>query len=241
MNKINLTENTLIVSCQALEDEPLHGSEIMAKMAIAAEMGGASAIRANSPKDIIEIRKAVKLPIIGLWKQETEEYPVYITPTYQHIKEVLEAGANYVAIDCTNRKRPEGLEEIFDKIRNEFPDKGIVADISCIEDVKAILQLKPDFFATTLSGYTEDSKGRPTPDLPLIKEIKDITDIPILAEGNYKTGVQAAKAMELGAYAVVMGGAITRPQNITSRIWNEIQENYHYGERNSNERLSFGS
>lgn len=214
----NLKENSLIVSCQALDDEPLHGSNIMAKMALAAKMGGASGIRANSPEDIIAIKNKVNLPIIGLWKNNLANYEVYITPRYRDVKAVLNAGADYVAIDCTDRERPEPLPDIFEQLRREFPDKGIVADISSTEDFEKIKSLKPDYISTTLSGYTEKTKNRTRPDIDLVEELNMISNIPILAEGNYKHGEQAKKALKAGAYAVVIGAAITRPQVITARI-----------------------
>lgn len=223
MNK--LKEKSLIVSCQALEDEPLFGSQIMARMALAAKMGGASGIRANSPEDIKTIKKVVDLPIIGIWKRELEGCDVYITPTFEYARAILEAGADYVAIDCTDRKRPEPLIDIFNKIRTAFPDRGIIADIGTINDTEKILDLQPDFISTTMSGYTDDSRERLKPDLELIKELKEFTDIPILAEGNYENGYQGAEALKLGAYAVVIGGAITRPQEITRRIYHELITN----------------
>lgn len=214
----NLKENSLIVSCQALDDEPLHGSNIMAKMALAAKMGGASGIRANSPEDIKAIKEKIDLPLIGLWKNELDNYEVYITPRYQDVKAVLNAGADYVAIDCTDRKRPEPLSDIFVQLRKEFPDKGIVADISSTEDFEKIKKLEPDYISTTLSGYTEKTKNRTRPDINLVEELNKISNIPILAEGNYKNGKQAKKALKAGAYAVVIGAAITRPQVITAHI-----------------------
>lgn len=214
----NLKENSLIVSCQALADEPLHGSETMAKMALAAKMGGASGIRANSPEDIKAIKNEIDLPIIGLWKKELDNYKVYITPRYQDVKAVLNAGADYVAIDCTDRNRPEPLPNIFDQLKKEFPDKGIIADISSKEDFEKIKALEPNYISTTLSGYTIKTKDRTRPDIDLVEELNMTSNIPILAEGNYKNGKQAKKALTAGAYAVVIGAAITRPQVITARI-----------------------
>ncbi|MFW5735857.1 MAG: N-acetylmannosamine-6-phosphate 2-epimerase [Halanaerobium sp.] len=221
MNKI--VKNSLIVSCQALEDEPLHGSEIMVKMAEAARVGGAKGIRANSPADVKAIREKINLPLIGLWKKEINGYPVYITPTYQAAAAVLEAGADYVAIDCTARKRPETLKEIFKHIRKNYPERGIVADISSLKDLEELRNLSPDFLSTTMSGYTKESQGRARPDLKLIEELNRETDIKILAEGHYSSGQEAKIALESGAYAVVIGSAITRPQLITHRIVSEMR------------------
>lgn len=222
MKKLN--ENSLVVSCQALSDEPLHGAEIMARMAVAAQKGGAQGIRANSPEDIRAIKEVVDLPIIGLWKKEMHGYEVYITPTYDQASVILEAGADFVAIDCTDRKRPQALVDIFTRIRTAYPDRGIVADIATVNDAQKVMDLKPDFISTTLSGYTKETLDRPRPDIELVKKLREITSIPILAEGNYKDGLQGAEAMKQGAYAVVIGGAITRPQNITKRIREEIRQ-----------------
>ncbi len=218
-----LKQNSLIVSCQALSDEPLHGSQIMAKMAKAAKIGGASGIRANSPTDIKAIKDKVELPLIGLWKNELTDYNVYITPRYKEVEAVLKAGADYVAIDCTDRKRPEPLKDIFDKINKNYPERGIIADISSIKDLPLMEELKPDYISTTLSGYTNNTKDRKRPDIELVKELSNLTEIPILAEGNYKNGQQAKIALEAGAYAVVIGAAITRPQVITKRIIEDMQ------------------
>ncbi|MEJ6951865.1 N-acetylmannosamine-6-phosphate 2-epimerase [Natronospora cellulosivora (SeqCode)] len=219
-----LYKNSLIVSCQALADEPLHGSDIMARLAIAADNGGAKGIRANSPEDVRAIREVVDLPIIGLWKKEVPGFQVYITPTYKEVKEILAVGADFVAIDCTDRKRPQALADIFTRIRTDYPDCGIVADIATVNDAKKVSKLKPDFISTTLSGYTKGTDDRPRPDLELVKDLKEISSIPILAEGNYKDGRQGAQAIKRGAYAVVIGGAITRPQNITKKIREEIAQ-----------------
>lgn len=225
-NMRTIQKKSLIVSCQALENEPLYGAETMAKMALAAKAGGAKGIRANSPEDIKAIRSVVDLPIIGLWKSKEPNFEVYITPKYKHAEKVLKAGADYVAIDCTDRDRPEKLEEIFKKIRYNFPDKKIVSDISSVSDFEKISNLEPDFISTTMSGYTSYSQNRSRPDLELISELVEITDIPVLAEGNYKNGKEAIKAVKNGAYAVVIGSAITRPQQITESIWNEMLKEF---------------
>ncbi len=221
MNK--LIKNSLIVSCQALENEPLHGSEFMVKMAEAALVGGAKGIRANSPVDIKAIRENIELPIIGLWKKEINGYPVYITPTYKAAAAVLDAGADYVAIDCTARKRPESLKDIFSRLRKNYPERGIVADIASLKDLEELGDLRPEFLSTTMSGYTRESQGRAKPDLKLIKELREVTDIKILAEGHYSSGEEAKVALSYGAYAVVIGSAITRPQLITDRIVSEMR------------------
>jgi len=116
-----IEKNSLIVSCQASQSDPLYGSEIMAKMALAAQIGGARGIRADSPEDVQAIKKIVNLTVIGIWKCDLVGYDVYITPTFDHAKAILESGADYVAIDCTNRKRPEDLADILSRYVRNFP------------------------------------------------------------------------------------------------------------------------
>lgn len=217
-------ENSIIVSCQAGEDEPLHGPDMMKRMAIAAKMGGAKGIRANSPQDIKAIKEAVDLPVIGIFKERRKKDEAFITIRKESIKKIVEAGADLIAIDCTRRKRPEPLEKLFSYTRRHYPNIPIIADIADLEDVKNILRLKPNFISTTLSGYTEYTKNRPKPDIPLIEEIRKMTDIPVLAEGNYTHPRQVREAILRGAYAVVIGGAITRPQLITERFSNAVSD-----------------
>jgi N-acylglucosamine-6-phosphate 2-epimerase len=217
-------EKKIIVSCQALEDEPLHGRGMMVLMAKAAIMGGAAAIRANGAQDIEDIKSAFDIPLIGLNKRNIEGYPVYITPTSEDALSVLRAGADVVAIDCTLRKRPEGLDKIFAVIRREFPGKKIMADISSIEDAREVSLLKPDFLATTLSGYTDETLARPKPDIRLVEALVEEFDIPIIAEGNYWEPEQVLKAFEAGAFSVTLGSVITRPQLITKKFTSYLED-----------------
>lgn len=217
-------EKRIIVSCQALEDEPLHGRGIMVLMARAAIMGGAAAIRANGTQDIEDIKAAFDIPVIGLIKQNMEGYPVYITPTSQDALSVLRAGADVVAIDCTLRRRPEPLDSIFAAIREEFPKRLIMADISGVADAREVSRLKPDFLATTLSGYTDETLERPKPDIRLVEALAEEFDIPVIAEGNYWEPEQVVKALEAGAFSVTVGSVITRPQLITKRFTSYLEE-----------------
>ena len=224
-------KNALIVSCQAFEGEPLFGDMIMARMAAAAVNGGARVIRANGARDIKQIKETLNVPVIGLNKRYIDGYEVYITPTFEDAAKVLMAGADVVAIDCTVRVRPEPLKEIFDKVRTEFPKALIMADISCLEDAAYVLNLKPDFLATTLSGYTEGTMNRSRPDIGLVKELSSLHSVPVVAEGNYWEPGDVLKAFEAGAFAVTVGSAISRPHLITERFatalndWLSAKEN----------------
>lgn len=217
-------ENALIVSCQAFEGEPLFGDMVMARMAAAAANGGAKIIRTNGVRDVSQIKETLDLPVIGLNKRYIDGYEVYITPTSEDATEILEAGADIIAIDCTARNRPEPLEDIFNTVRTRFPEALILADIACLEDAKYIEALKPDFLASTLSGYTESTVDRPRPDIELVKDLVDNFTIPVVAEGNYWLPEDVIKAFEAGAYAVTVGSAISRPHLITERFASSLDE-----------------
>lgn len=210
----------LIVSCQALEDEPLHSSYIMSKMAYAAMLGGAVGIRANGKEDIRAIKEIVNLPIIGISKVVYGDNPVFITPTIKEVEEVVEAGAHIVAIDATDRPRPDGisLKEFVDNIRNKFPNILLMADISKLSEGIECEKLGFDLIGTTLSGYTEDTKGKKLPDFTLMKELNEKLSTPIIAEGGIWTPEDLKRAFDTGVYAAVVGTAITRPMEITKRF-----------------------
>ena len=207
----------LIVSCQALKGEPLYGSKNMALMAIAAESGGAIGIRANTPQDIKAIKKCVKIPIIGIYKIEYPNCDVYITPTKESAKNVALSGAEIIAIDATDRTRPKGLtaKELINYIHNKL-NRYVMADISTYEEGIKAEEMGADLVATTLSGYTLYSPKTDKPDLKLVKRLANKLKVPVIAEGKIKNPEDAGKAIEAGAYAVVVGSAITKPQRITS-------------------------
>jgi N-acylglucosamine-6-phosphate 2-epimerase len=209
----------LIVSCQALDDEPLHGSIHMAAMALAAAQSGAAGIRANSPEDIASIRNAVKLPIIGIYKIDIPGYAVRITPTEDSAILVARAGADIIAIDATIRPNPDGLN-LKERIRliHERTNCPVMADISTFEEGLAAEEAGTDLVSTTLSGYTVDSPTQEAPDFELLHNLVDELDVPVVAEGRIATPEQAAQAISLGAFAVVVGSAITRPQWITAQF-----------------------
>ena len=217
-------EGQLVVSCQALDDEPLHGSSYMAKMAVAAEMGGATAIRANGYEDIKSIRAVTKLPVIGLVKRNYQNAEVYITPTKKEVDELLEAGADVIALDATNRKRPgeESLKELIDYIKKK--DTIVMADVSTVDEGVAAEKIGADCVGTTLSGYTNYSPQLTGPDFNLVKRLAERVSVPILAEGRYWIPEEAVHALEIGAHAVVVGSAITRPQIITKRFSDQLKK-----------------
>lgn len=209
----NHVRGKLIVSCQALPDEPLHGAQIMARMALAAQMGGAAAIRANGPEDIQAIKALVPLPLIGLFKDGQEG--VYITPSIRHIHQVIDAGADVVAFDATQRPRPSG-ETIQEQIQAIHARQALaLADVSTFEEAIAAQEAGADFAAPTLAGYTPYSPRLEGPDYALIQQMVQHLSIPVIAEGRIRTPQEAKQALDYGALAVVVGSAITRPQLIT--------------------------
>lgn len=210
-----IAAGSLVVSCQALPHEPMHGSHHMAAMARAAAEGGAGGIRSNSPEDIQAIRKAVGLPIIGLWKRDYPGFDVYITPTVEDAVAVHEAGAHIVAIDATDRPRPDGLDLGETIARLKRKGIAVMADISTFEEGVRAAELGADYVSTTLAGYTPYSQG-PLPSLELVSRLAERLTVPVVAEGGIGRPDQAAMALERGAHFVVVGSAITRPQLITA-------------------------
>lgn len=219
-----IQKHGLVVSCQALQDEPLHGANHMAAMAKAAKMGGAVGIRANSEKDVKAIKEAVDLPIIGLNKRNIEGFEMFITPTVEDAVVIAEAGAHIIAIDGTKRKRPDGytLKETIETLKS----KGIkvMADISTYDEGVYAEKVGADYVSTTLSGYTSYSEQFPRPNFELLEQLTERLTIPVVAEGNIKTGDEALRALELGAEFVVVGSAITRPQMIVEGFVSKINQ-----------------
>lgn len=215
----------LIVSCQALQGEPLYGSYFMSRMAYAAKLGGAVGIRANGRKDIIEIRNAVDLPVIGIIKKDYSGSSVFITPTVLEIMEVLDSGADIIAADATKRIRPNGqsLETFFRQVKERCPDAVLMADCSDFEEGMYAQELGFDIVGTTLCGYTEYTNGTSPPDYELIESLSKALRIPLFAEGGIWSPDQLEKVFSLGAYAAVIGTAITRPRDITKRFVDAIQ------------------
>lgn len=210
----------LIVSCQALEDEPLYSSFIMSKMANAAKEGGAVGIRANSYVDIKAIKEAVDIPVLGLVKRNYSDSKIYITPTMKEVGEIVEAGADVVAVDATHRLRPQGktLEKFYHEIRQQYPDIILMADISNYEEGVKAEELGFDIVSTTLSGYTEYTENDKLPNYELLSSLAQKLTIPVIAEGGIWTPEELKKLMSLGAFAAVIGTAITRPREITKRF-----------------------
>ncbi|MDH3637519.1 MAG: N-acetylmannosamine-6-phosphate 2-epimerase [Gammaproteobacteria bacterium] len=215
----------LIVSCQARRGDALYGSLLMARMAAAAEQGGAVAIRADGHDDIGAIRAATTLPIIGITKNYYPGSAVYITPTFADAAEAVTAGAVAVALDATPRPRPHGeeLQALIDRVHVEL-DVPVMADISSFHEGARAEQLGADAVATTLAGYVGECPPTKDPDMGLVDGLSQALRIPVIAEGRYQSPAEAVAALQLGAYAVVVGSAITRPHAITERFVSAIKK-----------------
>jgi N-acylglucosamine-6-phosphate 2-epimerase len=209
----------IIVSCQASPADPLHGPAFMAAMARSAADGGAVAIRANGPDDIVAIRAVVDLPIIGIWKVDLPGLGIRITPALEHARAVAAAGASIIALDATDRHRSDGVPvaELIERVRFET-GLPVMADVSTVGEGLIAEQAGADLIATTLAGYTDGEPVSPGPDLHLVAELASRLHVPLIAEGRISTPAEAAQAIARGAYAVVVGRAITKPEWITARF-----------------------
>ena len=217
--KVNSLKGKLIVSSQALPNEPLHSDYIMGRMALAAMQGGARGIRANSKEDIKQIKAQVDLPIIGIVKRDYEDSEVYITPTMKEVDELMEVSPEIIALDATIALRPEKktLDEFFTEIKEKYPNQLLMADCSTIEEALHADELGFDFIGTTMVGYTPWSKGLKIEenDFEILRTILSKVKNKVIAEGNINTPQKAKRVIELGAFSVVVGSIITRPQLIT--------------------------
>jgi N-acylglucosamine-6-phosphate 2-epimerase len=200
----------LIVSCQAPVNSPLHDPYVIAAMAKAAVNNGAVAVRIDTPSHIQAVREKVQVPIIGLWKQVITGSDVYITPQFHHAVAVAAAGADIIAIDATTRNRPgdEKLADIITLIHQQL-NKPVMADVDTYEAAQLAVNAGADIVGTTLFGYTAQTKNFSPPGWELLTQIIENLDTFVICEGGVSSPQMAKKALDLGANAVVVGGAIT--------------------------------
>ena len=212
---VNLKESlrgTLIVSCQADPGSPFRDPVFIVAFAKAAKIGGARAVRIQSLEDVLAVRAAIDLPIIGLIKRDLADFEVYITPTPEEARDLVLAGSQIVAFDATRRSRPHSVLELTRAV--QAAGALAMADCATMDDAREAIAAGVNFVGTTMSGYTPDSPKIPGPDFEFIRAASSL-GIPVIAEGRISSPDEAKKALELGAFAVVVGSAITRPDVAT--------------------------
>lgn len=218
----------MIVSCQAVQGEPLYVEEksIMYLMARAAKQAGAPAIRTSSVRDVTAIKKETGLPVIGLVKIQYPGFESYITPTMKEVDELIRAESDVVALDCTMRRRGDGrsINEFMTEVRNKYPDAVFMADISNYEEGINAYECGMDMVGTTMSGYTDYTPKLDMPDYALMNRLAADISIPVIGEGKIHAPEQAVKALQTGVWSIVVGGAITRPFEIANRFMKAIKE-----------------
>jgi len=225
MGILDKLKNKVIVSVQAMPDEPLYKEECIIAMMQSVVAGGAGGLRVAGARDVKNAKKLFDIPIIGLTKPdklpENWQEVVYITPSLKEVNELIESGADIIAFDGTTRPRECPLEKMIESIKSA--DKLSMADIATLEEGLNCEKLGIDILSTTLSGYTAETKTDLTePDFELLEKLVKNTKLPVILEGRIWEPYQVKKAFELGAHAVVIGSAITRPQLITKRFMQEL-------------------
>jgi N-acylglucosamine-6-phosphate 2-epimerase len=218
----------VIVSCQAVPGEPLYVEEksIMYLMARAAKRAGTPAIRTSSIRDVEAIKEETGLPVIGLIKVNYEGFESYITPTMKEVDALVDVGSDVIALDCTDLKRGDGktISAFMTEVRQKYPDQILMADISTYEEGIRAWKLGLDLVGTTMSGYTPHSPKLDGPDYELVRRLSQTIDVPVIGEGRVHSPQQAVEMLDAGAFAVVVGGAITRPLEIATRFIQAVKE-----------------
>ena len=216
----------LIVSCQALETEPLYTKEggVMPLMAKAAAMSGAVGIRANTVRDITQIKQVVDLPVIGIIKKDYPGTPMYITVTMKEVDELVACGVDILAVQGTGALRPDGSTsaQFIRAIKAKYPDQLLMADCDNFKNAMLCAEAGADFVGTTMRGYTPETQGINDIDFEFVHKLAAECPAKIIAEGHIHSPEQAVKALEAEAFALVVGGAITRPAEITARFTGAI-------------------
>jgi N-acylglucosamine-6-phosphate 2-epimerase len=209
----------LIVSCQAPVGSPLDDPYIISALALAAEQHGAVGVRIKHPAQIAAVRARVRVPIIGLDKVEFADSPVYLTPTFEIARRVAESGADIVALDATQRRRPNGemLASLIEQVRTELK-KPVLADVATFEEGLSAAECGADLVATTLCGYTEESKGAALPALDLLERLAKALRVPVICEGGVSSSEEVKAAFDGGAFAVVVGTAVTGVDKLVQRF-----------------------
>ena len=224
---LDMIKGSFIVSCQALPSEPKYCEEVslLPFFARAAQQAGSKVIRTSSVRDVIAIKEKTGMPVIGLIKRNYEGFESNITPTMREIDELVEADSDVIALDCTYMKRGDckTINQFLAEIREKYPDIALMADISTFEEGINAWKCGVDIVGTTMNGYPPHSEKTEGPNYELVQQLVEALPIPVIAEGRVHYPDQAKKMLELGAHAVVVGGAITRPLEIAQRFYKAIE------------------
>lgn len=217
-SRLKALRGGLVVSCQAPASSPLHHPQVIAAMAAAVVQQGAIGVRIDSPSHIAAVRERVSQPIIGLWKQVLSPSSVYITPQAHHAEAVAQAGSDIIAVDATQRPRPgeETLAGLIHHIHTRW-NKPVMADVDSLENALAAIAAGADCVGTTLYGYTEATQGETPPSLDLVRAMVAHCSVPVICEGGIASPEMARAALDAGAYAVVVGTAITGIDSLVSQ------------------------
>lgn len=217
--RVRSLKGGLIVSCQAASESPVHGPRWMAGFARAAELGGAVGMRVNGPANVRAVRRVTRLPIVGIYKRQSARYPVYITPTFEAARAVVDAGADIVALDATHRLRRGDVSPgaLIRRVRRELL-VPVMADVDSFEEGVAAAAEGADLVATTMAGYTDARPATVGPDLELLAALVARVRVPVVCEGRVHSPDDVRAAFAAGAFAVVVGTAITNPVALTARF-----------------------
>jgi N-acylglucosamine-6-phosphate 2-epimerase len=201
----------LIVSCQAPPESPLARPDIIAALALTAEQNGAAGVRIDAPANIRSVKEIVSVPVLGIEKVKREVADVYITPTYHSAVRIAAAGADVLALDGTARARPNGetFAGIIARVKSELGLPAMADVATYAEGVAAAEEAGADFVSTTLAGYTAETVGREGPDFELVERLAARLRVPIVCEGRLRSPEDVRRAFDCGAFAVVVGAAIT--------------------------------
>ena len=221
MNLIDILKGKIIVSSQAMPDEPFYKEECMTAMMESVINGGAAGLRVAGARDVKNAKKYFSVPVIGLTKPdklpENWRELVYITPTLKEVREIIDAGADIIAFDGTLRPHLDSVEMMINTIHQN--GRLAMADIATLNEGVKCAELGADIISTTLSGYTAESGAAgSTPDFELLKNLVKSINTPVFLEGRIWKPEDVKQAFVLGAHSVVIGSAITRPQLITKRF-----------------------
>ena len=211
-------KNKLIVSCQAFPGDPLDHIDTLRRMALSVLRGGAGGLRANGAESIAAFRRETSLPIIGIFKRFETDRP-NITPDFASAQLISDAGADVIGMDCS-AGRPESSEPwlpLLSRVQQELR-RPVLADIATFDEARAAEQAGANAVATTMYGYTPSTAGQRAVNWGLVEQLAKSLSIPVIVEGHVRQPEEVRRALDLGAFAVVVGAAITHPEAITARF-----------------------